>query len=78
MVEIYVKYDFLLKNEILPCTNVGFVYKVIPRTPPPSQCWPILDFTKQYDMRIFEQNISMAIRYDIFLKGNINIDMIFL
>ena len=27
MVEIDVKDDFLLKNEVLPCKNVNFVYK---------------------------------------------------
>ena len=27
MVEIDVKHDFLLKNEVLPCKNVNFVYK---------------------------------------------------
>ena len=27
MVEIDVKEDFLLKNEVLPCKNINFVYK---------------------------------------------------
>ena len=34
MVEIDVKDDFLLKNEVLPCKNVNFVYKgIYPKIP---------------------------------------------